>query len=150
MIRRTTTSTRTDTLFPYTTLFRSALKSAANVDDVAPKWLLSPPTGLAGVTEIAIEGFAKHLHTARYSLAGTADYERYIGILDAEYGKSERRPNGDCTYRIWESGQMVVRGEHCTNEGSSILFVNRVASNPLDQFLTTFEKRSEAPPSELQ
>src|SRR3546814_4214242 len=81
---------------------------------------LSPPTGLAGVTEIAIEGFAKHLHTARYSLAGTADYERYIGILDAEYGKSERRPNGDCTYRIWESGQMVVRGEHCTNEGSSI------------------------------
>src|SRR3546814_5296809 len=80
---------------------------------------------------IAIEGFAKHLHTARYSLAGTADYERYIGILDAEYGKSERRPNGDCTYRIWESGQMVVRGEHCTNEGSSILFVNRVASNKL-------------------
>src|SRR3546814_3996269 len=86
--------------------------SDLNVDDVAPKWLLSPPTGLAGVTEIAIEGFAKHLHTARYSLAGTADYERYIGILDAEYGKSERRPNGDCTYRIWESGQMVVRGEH--------------------------------------
>src|SRR3546814_5386848 len=73
----------------------SALKSAANVDDVAPKWLLSPPTGLAGVTEIAIEGFAKHLHTARYSLAGTAVYERYIGILDAEYGKSERRPKGD-------------------------------------------------------
>src|SRR3546814_5660010 len=82
---------------------------------------------------IAIEGFAKHLHTARYSLAGTADYERYIGILDAEYGKSERRPNGDCTYRIWESGQMVVRGAHCTNEGSSILFVNRVASNQLDR-----------------
>src|SRR3546814_1549466 len=54
----------------------SALKSAANVDDVAPKWLLSPPTGLAGVTEIAIEGFAKHLHTARYSLAGTAEIGR--------------------------------------------------------------------------
>src|SRR3546814_9970302 len=86
---------------------------------------------------MAIDGFAKHLHTARYSLAGTADDERYIGILDAEYGKSERRPNGDCTYRIWESGQMVVRGEHCTNEGSSILFVNRVA-------------RSEEHTSELQ
>src|SRR3546814_5316127 len=35
MIRRPPRSTRTDTLFPYTTLFRSALVAAAGVDELA-------------------------------------------------------------------------------------------------------------------
>src|SRR3546814_19086679 len=37
MIRRPPRSTRTDTLFPYTTLFRSALSSTAWLFDVVPK-----------------------------------------------------------------------------------------------------------------
>src|SRR3546814_16271223 len=37
MIRRTPRSTRTDTLFPYTTLFRSGDKERVNQDDIVPQ-----------------------------------------------------------------------------------------------------------------
>lgn len=124
------------------------VKHASDVNNISPKWSLSPPTGLAGVSEINIDGFVRHLHTARYVLNSTADYERYVGILDAEYGVSTRRPEGVCTYRIWESGRMLIRGEHCPSQTSSILFFNRTASTQLDQFLTNFEagkKRSNDP-----
>src|SRR3546814_9124642 len=47
MIRRPPRSTRTDTLFPYTTLFRStrALKSGVRVADPDPRALLMPADG---------------------------------------------------------------------------------------------------------
>src|SRR3546814_13805066 len=49
MIRRPPRSTRTDTLFPYTTLFRSANKAAASAHSARPRWIgrsimLSPQT----------------------------------------------------------------------------------------------------------
>src|SRR3546814_2341757 len=64
MIRRPPRSTRTDTLFPYTTLFRSAAGTALEVGDnvgLAGRGLAAPAEGIAAAT------------TRQRVVAGTAD-----------------------------------------------------------------------------
>src|SRR3546814_1594877 len=53
MIRRPPRSTRTDTLFPYTTLFRSALCASARPRAVAVSSPVVQPLGLAGTDQRA-------------------------------------------------------------------------------------------------
>src|SRR3546814_4343598 len=50
MIRRPPRSTRTDTLFPYTTLFRSAPDARAPRSSVRQGWLCQPPGRLQSHT----------------------------------------------------------------------------------------------------
>src|SRR3546814_2616505 len=51
MIRRPPRSTRTDTLFPYTTLFRSAVDGMARCDNGRISYLIVREGGVAGVGE---------------------------------------------------------------------------------------------------
>src|SRR3546814_17373404 len=66
MIRRPPRSTRTDTLFPYTTLFRSWPETAARVPYRARRFEVS-----AGVSYLAVlpGSFARRLHTGEHALA---------------------------------------------------------------------------------
>jgi hypothetical protein len=111
----------------------SSVKEQKDLDGPFPQWRLTPPTGLAGVTEVVIKGFSRHLQIADYILESTTDYERYIAILDSEYGKSRREVEAGCTYRWWESGDMAIRGEHCPAKSDSLRFYNSVALRQLDQ-----------------
>src|SRR3546814_8870968 len=52
MIRRPPKSTRTDTLFPYTTLFRSILSQQIFVDDIIPDEV-APPQQVEGHGNVA-------------------------------------------------------------------------------------------------
>lgn len=123
----------------------SRITSATDLGDTFPKWNLSPPVGLAGVSEVVVEGFVKHLLRADYVLASTADYERYIGLLDAEYGQSRRTSEDGCTYRWWESGRVSIRGEHCAGKSDSLRFFNDVASDQLEQVAAKLEADEKRP-----
>lgn len=115
------------------------VRKAVDLGDALPKWTLSPPVGLAGVSEVIVEGFLKHLLQADYILTSTADYERYIGLLDAEYGQSRRTSEDGCTYRWWESGRVSIRGEHCPGKSDSLRFFNDVAGDQLEQVAAKLE-----------
>lgn len=123
----------------------SGVKTTEDLDGLFPKWTLSPPTGLAGVREVTVNGFIKHLLTAEYTLSSTADYERYIGILDSEYGKSRRVSESGCTYRWWESGSMTIQGEHCPGNSSKLRFRNEVALAQMQQVAAKLEADKNKP-----
>src|SRR3546814_12222168 len=88
MIRRPPRSTRTDTLFPYTTLFRSR-NPVGDIDDLglgelleAFDALLAADTGLLGPAERDIERHVEmfvHPHRARLDLQ--CDMETALGII---------------------------------------------------------------------
>src|SRR3546814_15473653 len=59
MIRRPPRSTRTDTLFPYTTLFRSPAAEAEEADKPRWKWNVPEMMGLAD--EMERTGFLAHV-----------------------------------------------------------------------------------------
>lgn len=117
----------------------STVRASSDIGDSFPKWTLSPPVGLGGVSEVVIEGFVRHLLRADYILESTADYERFIGLLDAEYGRSERSSENGCTYRWWESGRVSIRGEHCPGKSDSLRFFNDVAGDQLEQVAAKME-----------
>jgi len=117
----------------------STVLSSNDTGESFPKWTLSPPVGLGGVKEVVIEGFVRHLLRADYILESTADYERFIGLLDAEYGRSERSSENGCTYRWWDAGRMSIRGEHCPGKSDSLRFFNNVAGDQLEQVAAKME-----------
>src|SRR3546814_9458195 len=77
MIRRPPSSTRTDTLFPYTTLFRSLARQAAR--QLAPQ-----------------PGAGRNHRIVRARLAARAARARLdaVGAVDAAGGAAGRRPDG--------------------------------------------------------
>src|SRR3546814_9947397 len=81
MIRRPPRSTRTDTLFPYTTLFRSDLLTLADIIDFANfrghRWFTSiPKFGTVAATKI---------------ISWLEDNELYIGKRLSVYAPTQRR-----------------------------------------------------------
>src|SRR3546814_7387834 len=64
MIRRPPRSTRTDTLFPYTTLFRSLTKSAPPPSTSPTPWRGSPSGG-GSATSIAASGIRRRNSASR-------------------------------------------------------------------------------------
>src|SRR3546814_19690000 len=81
MIRRPPRSTRTDTLFPYTTLFRSALDIDRTAKVVALQQAVRPVAGANGKPRIATPQFEQGTFGA--DLVGPA----LVGIAE---------PNGRC------------------------------------------------------
>ena len=126
----------------------SQVRKTEDLDGAFPKWTLSAPVGLAGVSEVIVEGFVKHLLRADYVLNSTGDYERYIGLLDGEYGQSRRTSEGGCTYRWWESGRISIRGEHCLGKSDSLRFFNDVAGDQLEQVAAKLEADKAKPNSD--
>src|SRR3546814_7677336 len=64
MIRRPPRSTRTDTLFPYTTLFRSPLFISG----------LQRPFELAGAVDDGLQRFRRHAHAAQDAVGVEVDH----------------------------------------------------------------------------
>src|SRR3546814_6690215 len=101
MIRRPPRSTRTDTLFPYTTLFRSRIRGLEAVLTVIPVDGLTLGANF-GLTDPKYKRFINILdntdwsdaafpYTPKYTFGVTADYERDIANagtlrLRADYG----------------------------------------------------------------
>lgn len=113
----------------------SKITGASDKSEILPEWTLSPPTGLAGVNQVVVKGFVRHVHNVDYILSSTADYENFIGLLDAQYGKSKRETVDGCTYRWWQSGNVSIRGEHCPGKSDNLRFYNDVTLDQLDQFI---------------
>lgn len=125
----------------------SAITSSRDLDDAIPEWTLTPPTGLPGVSSIEVAGFARHLLRATYAMATMPDYERFVGLLDGEYGTSRRSADGACAVRYWSAGDVSITGRHCPKEGKSSLdFFNDVASDQLDAWVKKMERDKAAKP----
>src|SRR3546814_5909518 len=83
MIRRPTRSTRTDTLFPYTTLFRSGKHEGEEGDNIY-NGAVDNATGVAGIIEIAGK-FARTTPAPKRSLALIAVTLEESGLLGSQY-----------------------------------------------------------------
>src|SRR3546814_20703377 len=97
MIRRPPISTRTDTLFPYTTLFRSARQKGrgfySNVRDPNPNW---SKRGL-------------NARTCTISLGPDGDQDSPVGAIDwLKSGPGEQRRGGQ--EDTWEAISVDVQG----------------------------------------
>src|SRR3546814_13624110 len=77
MIRRPPRSTRTDTLFPYTTLFRSYIPQAGGADTVIGIVNGTLKAGISGISEF--QQFAKE---GRIRILGITTAERMKGLDD--------------------------------------------------------------------
>src|SRR3546814_6382413 len=98
MIRRPPRSTRTDTLFPYTTLFRSQHRrpeQAVEVDDVLADEVvqLGLAAGRKVLEEVRAVAFAQRLEAAQVAdrrvQPDVQELARVAGDLEAEVGRSE-------------------------------------------------------------
>lgn len=125
----------------------STVTSVERNGDATPLWRLTPPTGLPGVTGIEITGFIRHLLHASYRFTNVADYERYVGLLDAEYGASRRSVDGQCVVRSWTAGQITIVGRHCRDAGTKLVFMNTVAGDQLSSFLDMKEREEARSPT---
>src|SRR3546814_13581705 len=79
MIRRPPRSTRTDTLFPYTTLFRSLPAKAGVGGETRPRGPAPVAGGTAGRNEVEHPERSEGLPQAASGLAGSAARTRLIG-----------------------------------------------------------------------
>src|SRR3546814_3513190 len=101
MIRRPPRSTRTDTLFPYTTLFRSVERRRLEVGHVAVE-LGRAPHGLAGVVHDVVEPaagagqvLAERLHARRVAQVEAVDLEPVAPLVDVGLAAvAQRRVTG--------------------------------------------------------
>src|SRR3546814_5266648 len=80
MIRRPPRSTRTDTLFPYTTLFRSRLPLVA----VAQESLAIALHGAIEIIEIGVLAIAGGIDARRLAVGVAADDLRFLVALGAD------------------------------------------------------------------
>src|SRR3546814_14715313 len=128
MIRRPPRSTRTDTLFPYTTLFRSELsrrKIGGRTDRVPPVDVLSRLSaegrrgvrGLPVLREGGLGAGARHLHGVVRFLPPRARFRR----PDAEAARELARKREDAPRRLPPAGRSEERrvGKECVRPGSS-------------------------------
>src|SRR3546814_11718424 len=110
MIRRPPRSTRTDTLFPYTTLFRSLVNNAAVTPETFwPNFLTEgePRQWTLGVefyrNFLEIDCVAPHAFIAAF----------VPGMLDA--GRSdERRVGKEWSVRVHLGGRRIIKTKHST------------------------------------
>src|SRR3546814_20665205 len=106
MIRRPPRSTRTDTLFPYTTLFRSLAELAEEIGGLAVRCDITDVGDLAALADAAVARFA-HLDIA-LNATGWGLLKPFLETTkeDIERIRSEERRVGQecvstCRYRWW-------------------------------------------------
>src|SRR3546814_15088757 len=90
MIRRPPRSTRTDTLFPYTTLFRSC-----RVDDDATAIFPHPSKYRLGHAKGALEVNVHHIVPVRLVHLDQRPVPKDSGIVDEDVGAAECGHSGD-------------------------------------------------------
>src|SRR3546814_9538474 len=99
MIRRPPRSTRTDTLFPYTTLFRSPAAEAEEADKPRWKWNVPEMMGLAD--EMERTGFLAHVEAR--SEEHTSELQSLMRISYAVFclkKKKNKQKEKDYNYEI--------------------------------------------------
>src|SRR3546814_2018806 len=101
MIRRPPRSTRTDTLFPYTTLFRSSIANVPDLHDVKTTLRLLAELGAGVIVEagadLQIDPRTVRSHAAPYELVKTTRASVPVpGPLLATYGAAEVSLPGGC------------------------------------------------------
>src|SRR3546814_12945084 len=92
MIRRPPRSTRTDTLCPYTTLFRSALGQARSRGD-------PPPRGLAALSGRSVRGAVAGVHDAEAIALGVFQHDP-VGVLGVAVRSEEHTSELQSLMRI--------------------------------------------------
>src|SRR3546814_6810168 len=102
MIRRPPRSTRTDTLFPYTTLFRSVRRvdaRAAQVIRVDALWLATEPLDMRAGTETALARVVSVFGAARphRSEEHTSELQSLMRISYAVFCLKKKKQNKDTT-----------------------------------------------------
>lgn len=121
----------------------SRILSRNDENGYKPSWTLSPPTGLPGVSSVEVVSFVRSTLAIKYNLTDTGSYERFIGVLDSEYGESQRRRSrSGCISRIWVSGKMQIEGYHCSANSNRLVFFNTFASDALQQVLAKIDSRN--------
>src|SRR3546814_10866744 len=114
MIRRPPRSTRTDTLFPYTTLFRSSWSPATNLD--APSSPTTKASPLVSTTYVL---------TVTNENGCTASDTMHVAVLDKMIIPSAFTPNADGMNDAWEIlGITDYRSEEHTSELKSLMRIS--------------------------
>src|SRR3546814_17008259 len=109
MIRRPPRSTRTDTLFPYTTLFRSEYALACDIPGAAP----SARTTIGSILCVAARNETPSVwiwppsenHDGTNTLAGVHQVEAFVDLLKREDVRDHRElGRASCGERVCQSG----------------------------------------------
>src|SRR3546814_4940414 len=131
MIRRPPRSTRTDTLFPYTTLFRSTYTPLSSRG-------LSPGPNALAVQRI-VEGVALRIAAldqpafpgASYDVVGDANEERSllaagkdVNVVGHRLGPTPRGPGNKCRDDSSQYGRCHTRSEAHTSELQSLMRIS--------------------------
>src|SRR3546814_5492132 len=121
MIRRPPRSTRTDTLFPYTTLFRSTtfpvgsiwMKSASSID---PSSLASQPVGLPALSEnIFLTTYAKRERSEEH----TSELQSLMRISYAVFCLKKKNN------KIYNNRVMTITSEHKIHENQNNKYLHK-------------------------
>src|SRR3546814_21115598 len=99
MIRRPPRSTRTDTLFPYTTLFRSG----SCADESSLPRLHLPAARLPDARAVAYAHFRECGGRDRRRV------DRPVGVADRDHRSEERRVGKECVRRVDLGGRRIIK-----------------------------------------
>src|SRR3546814_16427320 len=89
MIRRPPRSTRTDTLFPYTTLFRSAFQAAAYPAQAVGRPVLGTPEVIRTLPRADLVGYLADWYRGPrmvLAAAGRIEHERLVDLAAEKFG----------------------------------------------------------------
>src|SRR3546814_18318864 len=122
MVRRPPRSTRTDTLFPYTTLFRSVDRPDAGTNEIAPGLqIMAQAAVLAGQCDVLVDfsspsALPENLAAARAAntpiVIGTTGLEaQHHALIDAAAAQVAVLPAANTS--LGEIGSASVRGRGC-------------------------------------
>src|SRR3546814_18586995 len=122
MLRRPPRSTRTDTLFPYTTLFRSNLDS--DYKETKPQMRIEVDQQRAGDLGVSANDISQALQTLLGSRRVTTYVDRgedYRVLVQAERGGRQTQADLERTHRRSRHGNSATRreGEECIKTSSS-------------------------------
>src|SRR3546814_17571152 len=108
MIRRPPRSTRTDTLFPYTTLFRSLYDDASSATKLLLEVQTPAPQRITSMITVLFDSIDRHGYAFRAALEarsadpdlravweeGSDDYDRQVARLDTAERRAGNAPDG--------------------------------------------------------
>lgn len=129
---------------------RGATIRSAETGPGVIKTVLSPPTGLEGVTSVEVLSISRHTLGVTYNIAALSNYQAFTALLTERYGQPRTSPgtgrtNRACRYRFWQSGVVSIAGETCPNQPFVINFLNEAISEQLRQGAAARPSQSRQP-----